>query len=113
MEKNQIFTFTAPNGAEVTAVVIEKIGGGFYQGCDCSYDTFLCYAQNRVFTYAEEKYREKAIMHSCDLKQPVISVGYEFGRVLIDYCIIPEYDNLLEDYEHQLDMADDYASKEL
>ena len=35
-----------------------------------------------------------------------------YGEIISDYVIIPEYDAMLESYQHQLDMADDYASRE-
>ena len=47
MKKNEIFTFTAPNGVEVTAVVVHTI----FQGSGKQLD--ICYAQNRLFTIVE------------------------------------------------------------
>lgn len=81
MKKNDVFTFTAPNGVEVTAVVI----------IEWPVDTPIIYAQNRIafFNCAEN----------------------HIGGVLVDYAILPDYDRMLENYQHQLDMANDYADK--
>lgn len=66
MKKNEIFTFTAPNGVEVTAVVIMEWPD----------NTPLIYAQNRIaFFNCEENH---------------------IGGVLVDYAILPEYDAMLE-----------------
>ena len=99
MKKNDVFTFTAPNGVEVTGVVLESI----FQGCVKS--TLICYAQNRIFTYIEETYRKNEEIDEW-LKD------YFYGEVLVDYAILPEYDKILEDYQHQIDMANDYADRE-
>lgn len=85
MKKNEIFTFTAPNGVEVTAVVVHIIKS-----------TYVCYAQNRLFEMRESP-----------------EFGLAYNGIIIDYCILPDYDRMLEDYYHQLDLANDYASKEL
>ena len=81
MKKNDVFAFTAPNGEEVTAVVIME--------WPC--DTPIIYTQNKIafFNCAEN----------------------HIGGVLVDYAIIPKYDAILEDYQHQIDMANDYADK--
>ncbi len=73
MKKNDVFKFTAPNGVEVTAVVIDKVPctGGVMT------DTLYCYAQNRIFTYIET------------------GALHKYGEVIVDYCIIPELDTLL------------------
>ena len=89
MKKNEIFTFTAPNGVEVTAVVIESI----FQG-SCR-NTLICYAQNRIFTCIEETYRKNEETGEW-LKD------YSYGKVIVDYAILPDYDAALEDfYQHE------------
>jgi hypothetical protein len=90
MKKNDVFTFTAPNGAEVTGIVVDVIKD------DRDWKWYLCYAQNRLFHFQV----------IAELHNPVITVS-------VDFCIIPECDSLLKDYYHQLDMADDYASREV
>ena len=72
MKKNDIFTFTAPNGVEVTAVVVS------INRDDRDDKWYLCYAQNRLFDYR--------ILSGTD--HPLIDI-------LVDYAVIPEYDDLL------------------
>ena len=81
MKKNDIFTFTAPNGVEVTAVVVDVVYNELNFLGHRSIIT-LCYAQNRLFTW-----REEFFCGECKAS--------EFGKVVIDYCSLPEYDELL------------------
>ena len=85
MKKHDIFTFIAPNGVEVTAIVLESI----FQG-SCK-NTLICYAQNRIFTYIEETYRKNEETGEW-LKD------YSYGEVIVDYAILPNYDSMLERY---------------
>jgi hypothetical protein len=81
MKKNEIFTFTAPNGVEVTAVVVGTTGvQEDYFGRQ--FLNHVCYAQNRLFTYYEW----------IDIEQKM------YGEILVDYCILPDYDAMLERY---------------
>ena len=97
MNKNDIFTFTTPNGVEITAVVVCLLNKSEYS----TLQQYLCYTQNRLFTcYTGINYEDNKQFRMC-------------GNVVVDYAILPDYDKMLEDYQHQLDMADDYASKEL
>ena len=96
MKKNEIFTFTAPNGVEVTAVVIESIPQG-----SCK-STHICYAQNRIFTYIEELYMT--------LETPRWRREYHYGEILVNYAILPDYDAMLETYsEHLVTMAEEQS----
>lgn len=115
MKKNDVFTFTAPNGVAVTAIVLNKTTH-YADTIDCYSATYLCYAQNRIFTYlytertlpvciGQDEYGDDRFEYQ-DVKQ------YEYGEVIVDYAILPDYDKALEAYQHQLDMADDYASRE-
>jgi len=130
MKKNDVFTFTAPNGVEVTAVVIDYLGTHNYEEVEDSKhwdEKYLCYAQNRLFYYTKWTQIDKVIdddfvpsndeendwyyaimYHSHEVKTTGSS-----QEILVDYCILPEYDSMLEDYQHQLDMANDYADKTL
>jgi len=93
MKKNDIFTFTAPNGVEVTAVVVGTIGvQDDYFGRQ--FLNHVCYAQNRLFTYYEW----------IDVEQKM------YGEMLVDYCFLPEYDNLLERYsDHLVTLAEEQS----
>ena len=82
MKKNEIFTFTAPNGVEVTAVVVNIVSRHLnFTGRNCI--TGLCYSQNRLFTWKQEFFGGK-----CETSH--------YGEVIADYCILPDYDAMLE-----------------
>ena len=85
MKKNDVFTFTAPNGVEVTGIVLERI----FQGCCKS--TLICYAQNKLFTYIEELVMK--FEGTAEWKKE-----YSYGKVIVDYAILPDYDEMLERY---------------
>ena len=70
MKRGDIFTFTAPNGVEVTAVVVHVVKS-----------TYLCYAQNRLFEMWESP-----------------EFGIAYNGIIVEYCILPDYDAMLERY---------------
>ena len=80
MKKNDVFTFTAPNGVEVTGVVAAIISSTEHQ------TIALCYAQNRLFTLYEHYGVENGEAYS----------DYSYGEILVDYAILPGYDTMLE-----------------
>lgn len=88
MKKNDVFTFTAPNGVEVTAVCLD-ITHSYQCGEDTWYYEYLCYAQNRLFigatyiVYEEDSYKE---------------LDFTQERVVVHYAILPDYDELLARY---------------
>lgn len=106
MKKNDVFTFTS-NGVEVTAVVIAELSSSYNEMDDSIYKEFLCYAQNRLFTYAETYRRENAFTE----EETIFTADKGYGEILVDYCILPDYDAMLENYYHQQDIANDYADK--
>ena len=90
MKKNEIFTFTASNGTEVTGVVV-----------DCVYEDespweftriLLCYSQNRLFLYQEGWFDSSDEYHVYPLESTD-----KFLRTVVDYAVIPEYDEMLEE----------------
>ena len=87
MKKNDVFTFTAPNGVEVTAVVINELSYRVMAGEATT--TWICYAQNKLFikathiVYEDGEYRESDTLHE---------------REVVDYAILPDYDELLARY---------------
>ena len=82
MKKNDVFTFTAPNGVEVTAVVVHVVKS-----------TYLCYAQNRLFEM---------------WKSPEFGLAY--NGIIADYAILPDYDSMLEAYsDHQVTLAEEQS----
>jgi hypothetical protein len=99
MKKNDIFTFTAPNGVEVTAVVINELSYRVIAGEAAT--TWICYAQNRLFTY-------KMIQDIWDKSKPI---EYHYGEILVDYCILPDYDDMLEAYsDHLVTLAEEQSN---
>lgn len=76
MTKKDVFTFTAPNGVEVTGVVIDVVETTYFT------NLYLCYAQNRLFYTFEtihDDYVEKRI-----------------GETIVDYAVLPAYDTILK-----------------
>lgn len=84
MKKDEIFTFTTPNGVEVAAVVIETVFKGTVEQLD------ICYAQNRLFTLKENKTR---IQHGWE-------TTLEYDKIIVNYCILPDYDDVLRKHLH-------------
>ena len=115
MEKNDVFTFTAPNGAEVTGVCLDLIRSTYES--NVWYVTYLCYAQNRLFTIKEERGTVPVAVDIDEFGDDVFEeqeyVTQNYGEVIVDYAILPDYDEQLEDYYHQQDLANDYADKEI
>lgn len=79
MKKNDIFTFTAPNGVEVKGVCLYRIFKGAGE------NMYVCYAQNRLFTMLEE-----SIMTDKGEKTTM-----KYHDTIAEYAVLPEYDELL------------------
>lgn len=91
MKKNEIFTVTAPNGSEVTAVCLKNIGtiGNMTQ--------YLCYGQNRLFTMNEFCYEwVEETGKACKYTH------IDYGEVIVEHVTIPDYDTIIEEhYYHE------------
>ena len=87
MKKNDVFTFTAPNGKEVTGIIVAKIAHEV--GYKWATTRFLCYAQNRLFTYEESH---------CIWEYMQEKPEFRYDEILVDYAVLPEYDELLNNY---------------
>ena len=83
MKKNDIFTFTAPNGVEVTGVCLYPIFKG------TAVTTYVCYAQNRLFTMLEES----------TMTDKGMEKTMKYHEIIVDYAILPDYDTLLNNYK--------------
>lgn len=83
MEKGTVFTFE-DNNTEIEAVVVDVQSMG-----DCQ-NMYICYAQNRLFTYWVQGYQ--------DMETGEWNSEYIEGKTIVDYCIIPEYDDILATY---------------
>ena len=101
MKKNVIFTFTAPNEAEVTGVCLDLIRSTYESGV--WYVTYLCYAQNRLFTIKEERSIVPVAVDIDEFGDDVFEqqecVTQNYGEVIVDHAILPDYDYWLEKYE--------------
>ena len=78
MKKNDVFTFTASNGAEVTGAVIDVVETTYFT------NLCLCYAQNRLFYIFEtihEDYVEKSV-----------------GETIVEYAVLPAYDDAIREF---------------
>lgn len=93
MKKNEIFTFTTSNGIEVTAVAISLVGKTIVKdshGFNSMFIyTWLCYAQNRLFTYKETSLKDEIIRR--------------YGEILVEYAVLPKYDKMLEAEQQKFD----------
>lgn len=92
MKRGDIFTFTAPNGVGVTAVVIDLIS---YESAKYNPQiyvaTYLAYAQNRIFRcWTENRFNE-------DDEASFVVYNPE-NYIIVDYAILPDYDALLDRY---------------
>jgi hypothetical protein len=94
MKKNDVFTFTAPNGVEVTAVVISVVDATLPCKIDKCWTErrmlYTCYGQNRIFTMTAKI--EGSRLFWKEVGNP------EYGEVLVDYAVLPDYDGILEVY---------------
>ena len=90
MKRNDIFTFKAPNGVEVTAIVVH-VGYPCIWGRDVRYTELICYAQNRLFIYKRKE--EKNVINN------LWEVAtYNYDKIIVEYCTLPDYDALLDRY---------------
>ena len=95
MNKNDIFEFTAPNGIEVVAVCLD-VTHSYQCGEGTFYYEYLCYAQNRLFigstyTVYDENGEKKELEFTQD-------------RIVVEYCILPYYDEELKNYSPDQDV---------
>ena len=100
MKKNDVFTFTAPNGVEVTGIIIDTIGWD-HESDELWKREHLCYAQNKLFL-GSEAYTWK------DRKEKLLD--FTVNKVIVDYCILPDYDTMLEAYsDHLVTLAEEQS----
>lgn len=89
MEKNDIFTFTASNGVEVTAVVVDEFI--CYDSPFQCVKRFLCYSQNRLFQWIE-------VSHCVDVESEEWEIVRSYyDKVIVDFAILPDYDRALKE----------------
>lgn len=110
MNEKDVFTFTAPNGVEVKAVVLKVITTSECERTESSETwttIYLCYAQNRIFLHNVWKNVEHVINDDCPddayedyhyalrhYSHDVETTGYD-QEIVVDFAILPDYDELL------------------
>ena len=93
MEQGTLFDFIAPNGTDILAVCIECVATNKARfGIT---NTFICYGQNRLFTYILDYIQLPIEVEEGSTEYQLCETNPRFGSILCDYCIIPEYDELL------------------
>lgn len=104
MEKHDVFEFTAPNGAEVIAVCLSHLSSRELQGLGFPVEcVYLCYAQNRLFTYFVDYIQEPCAVGVDEYGDDIIDyqmciTNSYYGEVIVDYAILPDYDEMLKNY---------------
>ena len=115
MQKGQVFTFER-NNTEITAVVIDLVNTSKEEVPRIinTKTTYLCYGQNRLFYYTiceeqtkslnkewiKQGFDEDFTLNNTPNKYIIITKEYSeiCGEIIVEYCIIPELDNLINKY---------------
>lgn len=92
MNKGDIIKVKTSNGVEVRAVVLDIIEedlGNIWS------NTHILYAQNRIFKAKNMLIIEEYVdEETSKLIKNLRYTELEYAGIIIDYCVIPEYDNL-------------------
>lgn len=103
LEKGSVLEISMPNGITVKAVVVKEKIDIFSPECEFfSIFYHLCYSQNRLFLISEKYYPEEWMKDpetGDEVTFPSQS-EYKMGEVLVDYCVIPEYDSMIDSLEY-------------
>lgn len=99
MKQKDIFTCKTPIEVELTAIVVSVVWSTE------NVVKYLCYSNNMLFYYIEEK-------EYCYDNNETYWRGF-YNNTVISNVFIPEYDKLLEEYQHQLDKANNHSNKEV
>jgi len=109
MKKGTIFQVTAPNGVEITAVVLNTTSS-FDESSynDRVHYRHICYAQNRIFEYFVSYERVSVAVGRNEygddiMDDQTVIIDSSFGETLVDYCVIPAADEALEKYTTEQD----------
>lgn len=92
MNKGDIIKIRTSNGVEVRAAVLDIIEedlGNVWS------NTYILYAQNRIFKAKNMLIIEEYVDEETGkLIKNLRYTELEYAGIIIDYCVIPEYDNL-------------------
>lgn len=100
MNKHDVFRFTAPNGVEVVAVVLDIMKANITE--DCLFNKYLCYAQNKLFSYYVTRRTVPVAIGKDEFGDDKFDYQevYEsqYGEVIVDYAILPDFDEQLRKF---------------
>lgn len=117
MNKHDVFQFTAPNGVEVAAVCIDCISNTLREYDDHLCCKYLCYAQNRLFTYFVEYCQEPVAIDQDEFGDDVfdyqtVVVESSYGEVIVDYAILPDFDEQLRKFTLNEEIMDTFSPED-
>ena len=84
LKPHEVFTFVTYNNVKLDAVCIHSVNHIYIDKLHLVDYTYLCYSQNRLFYIHQQQ--------DLAVKEFVIK---DFNQIVVDYCIIPEYDRML------------------
>lgn len=83
---NEVFTFVTHNNVKLDAVCIKRVSNKYVDDLNLVDNIYLCYSQNRLFNIH--------LLRDLAINEYVIE---DRNEILVNYCIIPEYDTKLSD----------------
>lgn len=95
MERGEIFEFINDNGTTIKAVCLSQSTRTGDTIEDGDYNSYVCYAQNKLFYIIQTFHVE----WMSDSPVPNVTEEWEEGNTLVNYCLIPEFDEILKNYE--------------
>lgn len=93
MNKGDIVEIKSPNEVTITAIVLDCISTA--ETRFGILNTYLCYSQNRLFTYSIEYYQEWIQTEEDKFEYQFCEHNHKFGSIICEYCIIPGLDEVL------------------
>ena len=89
MKKGDIFELAVSQGGVAVGVVVDIIVSTEHQTVS------LCYIQNRLLVYIEQTYSDYETHEDC--------VDSFIDHIVVDYAVLPEYDELLKSYKSKFE----------
>lgn len=86
LEAKTVYSFPMPNGVTITAACIAQLEESENSEGNITTKLFLCYGQNRLFTWREVYVGEEII-------------ASKYVGAVVNYAILPEYDNAMKTFE--------------
>lgn len=90
MKKLDIFKLTLPNSVDTAiGIVIDVISKEVVE--HTTFEKYLCYSQNRLFYYHHT-------ITACNCVECTYDEHWAIGETIVDYTILPDYDELLDNW---------------